>query len=125
MSDIQYQAKIENGEMKSEEGYFFKAGSFSIVSEKNKYECEFNRLENGAVIWHIKEDSKSIYKLTHPDYVPEEKPGQNIKVDSLKEDNLIIFDAFNKLDISKDKEYKIFFENYKKKSYSIIQKKIS
>ena len=60
MSEIQYQATIENGEIKTEEGYFFKAGSFEVQSNSNVFSCQFNRLSNGEVIWEVLENSESI-----------------------------------------------------------------
>ncbi len=124
MSEIQYQATIENGEIKTEEGYFFKAGSFEVQSNNNVFLCQFNRLSNGDVIWEVLENSESIFKLTHPDYVPEKNLGQNIKVETLDKEKLVVFDAFGKLDISKDKEYKSFFAENKTSNYKIIQFKI-
>ena len=124
MSEMQYQATIKNGDIKSEDGYFFKAGSFEVKSDDSTFLCEFNRLENGSVVWHIKKEKESIYKLTHPDYVPESEPGKNINIETIEEKRLKIFDAFDKLDISKDKAYKTFFEEYKKLDYQIIQHKL-
>ena len=123
MSEIQYQATIENGEIKTEEGYFFKAGNFEVQANTNVFKCQFNRLSNGEVIWEVLEGENSVFKLTHPDYVPEINPGQNVKVEDLPKETMVIFDAFGKLDISKDKDYKLYFAENKNNSYKIVQLK--
>ena len=123
MSEIQYQAIIEDGKIKSEEGYFFKAGSFEVKSKNSTFLCKFNRLDNGEVVWQVLENSDTIFKLTHPDYVPETTPGKNVEVDSLETGQLVIFDALGRLDISKDKDYKLFFDENKTTDYEIVQYK--
>ena len=68
-------------------------------------------------------NDNTLFELTHPDYVPEDKPGKNTDINKIEKNVLPVFDAFNKLKISKDKSYEEFFESNKELSYKIKQPK--
>ena len=110
---MQYKAIVNNGEVTSEEGAFFKAAPFKVSVEDRQYEADFLLQDNGVAVYEIKKGDQSIMKLTHPDYVPEKSRGVYVDPGSLSQEEKEVFAALVYLKISKAKEYIAFYKEEK------------
>lgn len=71
MSEIKYRIVVENAEVISEEGNFFKALPFELESDGRVFACVFRKSEHGHVVYEVSENGTVILELEHPDYLPE------------------------------------------------------
>ena len=69
----QYQLKIKNGEIVTEEGHFFPAIPFEIHSEKSVISCTFSHKDH-EVVYQLIENNTILATLEHPDYTPTDDP---------------------------------------------------
>lgn len=67
----QYEVLVKNGEVQSEEGYFYKAGSFNIKTESHEIIVEFKQGPAHNVVYSVQFNGNEVYQLSHPHYVPE------------------------------------------------------
>ena len=116
MSELQYKLTVRNGNKENEEGAFFKASPFKIISGETEVSCRFSRIEHGRVVYEVRKNNEVLNQLTHPDYVPEIKFGEYIKPEDLKAEDRFIYSALLHLNISKDKDYRTFFDEESVKS---------
>jgi hypothetical protein len=124
-NENQYTLKITNGEPESEQGYFYKAGSFFVKTKNQSFQCNFEKGKAHSVIFEIKQNDTTIAELTHPDYTPELSPGNYVPINKIDENQLSLFAALVKLEITKFADYKTYFEENKSKfSFEVAQKMV-
>ena len=116
MTNLQYQLAVQNGETKSETGHFFKGAPFEIEANGKKLDIEFKMGNAHRVMYHVTQNGSPVLELEHPDYTPDTAP------DSLG-DKAALFAALVRLEITKAKPYKAYFEEQaKSQTYEIRQK---
>ena len=63
MTTLQYTCQVENGQIKHEEGHFFKAGAFSVTVGANRYEVTFEPKDQDTVVYRLKLGDKILAEL--------------------------------------------------------------
>ena len=71
MEKLQYYVNVVDGDVKSEEGVFFKGIPFSIIQNGKETLCDFMRNEHKHVVYRVSQDGVHVTDLEHPDYLPE------------------------------------------------------
>ncbi len=106
MSHTQYELHVENGQIISRTGSFFKASPFEIEMGNARIHCEFKRNAHHHVVYVISENGQTLVELEHPDYTPNCEP-QNINaiIKPSNAEGQAIVEAFIQLGISKGKAF--------------------
>lgn len=104
----QYQAEIKNGKLVKEDGSFFRAAPFEVRSEDAIYTVEYIRDHEKEVVYRVQEDGKTIGEYGHPFFVPNEGPEKAIEQYS---NCSALFHAFVVLNITKQKDFRQYFES--------------
>jgi len=110
---MQYELTIENGKVKSESGAFFLAAPFTIQSGSSTVTVIFKPVNAHEVMYTLEQNGKTLFQLEHPDYVTDHRPenlNQAVSIPGFS-DSRLIFEALNRLGISKSKTYKSYFED--------------
>ena len=117
----QYYLKVENNEVISEEGSFFKGTPFTITSGAQTIQVEFTRNADKHVIYRLSENGKALIDIDHPDYVPDTAPESITDLLNPSEDAMVIVAALFKVEVSKGEPYNSALESAKPFSYEIKQ----
>jgi hypothetical protein len=114
-----YTLKVENNDIKSEEGSFFRAAPFTIKSEGAEVLCSFLRNSERHVVYRLSQDGNILAEYVHQDYSPEcppEKLKENLKVSTGNPYPFIA--AMVHLGIAQGPEYKALYQNEGAQTYS-------
>ena len=119
-SKKQYLLKIENGNIKEEQGSFFKAIPFIIENENQKIDVLFTH-KNHEVIYTLTHNNTPIAELEFPTYLPNIDPAKlNTSLKHIK-NPLFIPAALLHLSVAKSKPFADYLKQQEPCSFTVSQ----
>ena len=112
-ADTQFHLEVVNGTVVKQEGYFFKAAPFEIITDQCQLTIQFTRNKNFKVVYQVNYNQETVVELEHPDYDVSDDPTALCDHDISQKIPAInaLFSALTHLDITKNKLYKAHFSD--------------
>lgn len=115
-----YTLTVENSQVQSESGFFFKARPFTISVGDRTFMCVFKKGSQGKVVYSLEEKGVVLVELQHPYYTPEFAPEETTRFGEDAPILEAVYGGLLHLGVAKEKTWLHAYQE-KKVSFQITQ----